>query len=185
MDTLDRLDGAFASTARVMARVSPDQLSAPTPCVEWDVRGLINHTTGVVARFAASASRTPGTMDPDADWVGTDPRAIFEQAARTNLAAWSQPDALVGTCQIPMGELPAELAAGINFLDTLVHGWDLAKALGLDPSLDSALAAAGLEFARMMMRDEFRGPRGFGPAVAVADGAPTTSQLVAFLGRQP
>jgi hypothetical protein len=49
MDIVDHLDGAFASTGRIIATVTPDGLRAPTPCAEWDVRALLNHATGVVA----------------------------------------------------------------------------------------------------------------------------------------
>jgi uncharacterized protein (TIGR03086 family) len=186
MDILDRLDGAFASTGRVMAKVTPDRLDAPTPCTEWDVRALLNHTTGVVALFAAAAARRQQEGDPrTADWVGTDPASAFNDAAKTTLEAWSQPAALEGTCRLPIGELPAEVAAGVNLVDTLVHGWDLAKALGLDPTLDPALAAAALEVSKLIINDDLRGPsKGFGPLVAIVGGSPT-AQLVAFLGRQP
>jgi uncharacterized protein (TIGR03086 family) len=189
MDIVDQLDGAFASTGRIVAKVTPELLGAPTPCDEWDVRSLLNHMTGVVARFGASASRTPPAADPQSerDWVGTDPSAQFEQAAKATLAAWARPGALDGTCLLGSGfELPARVGANINFLDTLVHGWDLARALNLDPTLDPALAAAALDIANMVVTDERRGPgKGFGPPVVIAPGASPTDQLVAFTGRQP
>ncbi len=185
MDTIKLLDAAFASTGAIIASISPDDLDKPTPCTQWDVRTLVNHTTSVVARFGAAAARGEAP-DMSTDWVGPDPGATFEQAATTTLAAWSQPGALEGTCQIRLGELPAEVAAGINFLDTLVHGWDLARALGRDVTLDPALATAGLGVARAVMTEQLRGPgKGFGPEVSVAAGASPSDQLVAFLGRQP
>jgi uncharacterized protein (TIGR03086 family) len=185
MDILDRLDGAFASTGRVMAKVAPDRLDDPTPCTEWNVRSLLNHTTGVVALFAAAAGRRQPEGDPrTADWVGTDPASAFNDAAKTTLEAWSQPAALQGTCRLPIGELPAEVAAGVNLVDTLVHGWDLAKALGLDPTLDPALAAAALEVSKLIMNDDLRRQGAFAPLVTITGGSPT-DQLVAFLGRQP
>ena len=41
---------AFAHTGAVIAKVSPGDLHAETPCADWDVRALVNHTVGVVAR---------------------------------------------------------------------------------------------------------------------------------------
>ena len=35
----------FGFTQRV-AQVRPHQWSVPTPCVEWDVRALVNHLVG-------------------------------------------------------------------------------------------------------------------------------------------
>jgi uncharacterized protein (TIGR03086 family) len=153
MDIVDRLDGAFASTGRIIALVTPQQLGSPTVCPEWDVRGLLNHTTGVVARMGAAAARTP-LAGERTDWVGAYTRAEFDEAATATLAAWSQPGALDGMCTLSFGNLPAEVVAGINFLDTLVHGWDLAKAIDVDPTLDPALAAAALEVARMVVTEE-------------------------------
>jgi len=189
MDIVDHLGGAFASTGRFVATLTPDRLRAPTPCPEWDVRALLNHATGVVANFGAAASRTaPGAKaETEPDFVGTDPSAQFEQAAAATLAAWGQPGALEGTCVLRGGfELPAQVAARINFLDTLVHGWDLARALNVDPTLDPALATAALEVAKQIVTDDRRGPgKGFGPALAASAGASPTDALVAFLGRRP
>jgi uncharacterized protein (TIGR03086 family) len=184
MDIVDRLDGAFTSTGRFIALVTPEQLSLPTVCSEWDVRALLNHTTGVVARLGAAAARTPLAGDRT-DWVGTDAGAEFEQVAKVTLSAWSQPGALEGTCGLSFGEMPAEVVAGINFLDTLVHGWDVAKAVGVDPTLDPTLASAALEVAKMVVTDERRGGKGFGNAIAIAAGSAPTDELVAFVGRQP
>jgi uncharacterized protein (TIGR03086 family) len=185
MDTLELLDGAYTSTSRIIAKVTADQLGAPTPCRDWDVRQLLNHTTGVIGRFVATASRAEA---PDReDWIGKDPLASYDDATRANLAAWSAPGALDGACTLPIGiELPANAAAGINFIDALVHGWDLATALHLDSTLDPELATAALEVSRMVIQDGFRGPgKGFGYVVEVPAGASPTDQLVAFMGRQP
>jgi uncharacterized protein (TIGR03086 family) len=185
MDNLELLDGAYTSTSRIIAKVTADQLGAPTPCRDWDVRTLLNHTTGVIGGFVATASRTQAPNRED--WVGKDPMASYEEVAKTNLAAWSAPGALDGACGLPIGmEVPATVAAGINFIDALVHGWDLAIALHLDPTLDPELAVAALEVSRMVIQDGFRGPgKGFGYVVEVPAGASPTDQLVAFMGRQP
>lgn len=184
---LDCLDGAFAATGRIIGKVTPDRLGDPTPCTAWDVRALINHITGVLALMAATASGAAPPKEMPTDWVGTDPAAIFEEAARATLAAWSQPGALDGTCRLPNGlELPAIGTARRNFIDTLVHGWDLAQALGLDATLDPALAAAALEASHEIMSEDLRGVgKPFAPVMAVAEGAPPGDQLLAFLGRHP
>jgi len=73
-----------------------------------------------------------------------------------------------------------------NFVDTLVHGWDLARVLGLDATLEPSVAIAGLEVSRQIMTEALRGPgEPFAAEVAVAASASPTDQLVAFLGRQP
>jgi len=186
---LDLLEGAFGSTGVIVAKVTPDVLGAPTPCADWDVRAVLEHATNVVAMFAGTASRTgvPTELPSEAsEWVG-DPVPTFDRVTKATLAAWSESGALDGTCHLPTGrEVPASIAIRIGFIDALVHGWDLAKALDLDPTLDPALATAALEASKMIMSDSLRGPNGaFGAEVTVAPSASPTDQLVAFLGRRP
>jgi hypothetical protein len=75
------------------------------------------------------------------------------------------------------------LALGV--VEPLVHGWDLARAIGRDAELDDELAAGCLDVAR---RHEavLRGPGMYGPAlddVPVAGSAGRA--LLAYLGRRP
>ncbi len=188
MEILEQLEGAFASTGRIVAGVRPAQLSEPTPCKEWDVGTVMAHATGVIRRFEWTALRQSppaaapaGPDDLDEDFVGA-----YRSAAESTLAAWSRPGALEGTCRLPIGmELPASAAAGINTVDALVHGWDLAKATGQDPTLDPALATAALEFCSTAITDDIRNRGAFDAIVPVPDVASPTDRLVGFLGRQP
>ncbi len=186
MEILEQLEGAFASTGRIVAGIRPAQLSEPTPCKEWDVGTVLAHATGVLTRFRGTALRQSPPTEAGADHLSEDFVGAYRTAAEAALAAWSRPRALEGTCRLPIGmELPAPAAAGINTVDTLVHGWDLATATGQDPTLDPALAAAALDFCTIAITDDVRGRGAFGPIVPVSDGASPTDRLVAFLGRQP
>src|SRR4051812_32625651 len=149
METLDLMQRAFASTGGRIAKVTPADLSTTTPCTEWDVRALLNHTIGVVAGFTATAERKPSPYSDDHDFVGDDPNAAFQHAAKATLHAWSQPGAFDGVVKLGIGfEVPAPVGASINFVDTLVHGWDVSKALGQDPTLDAELATEALALIR-------------------------------------
>ncbi|HEX6476700.1 MAG TPA: TIGR03086 family metal-binding protein [Acidimicrobiales bacterium] len=186
MEILEQLEGAFDSTGQVVAGIRPAQLSEPTPCKEWDVRTVLGHTTGVVTRFGWTARRETPPDDARTDDVADDFSAAYCAAVASTLAAWAAPDALEGTCRLPNGmELPAPVAAGINATDTLVHGWDLARATGQVLILDPALATAALEFCRAAITDDIRKGGAFGAVVPVPDDASPSDQLVGFLGRQP
>jgi uncharacterized protein (TIGR03086 family) len=183
---LEQLEGAFGSTERVVAGIRPAQMSEPTPCKEWDVRTLLGHTTGVVTRFCWTARRESPPEDAGADEVADDFAGAYRAAAASTLAAWAAPHALEGTCRLPIGmELPAPVAAGINAVDTLVHGCDLARATGQPLTIDPALATAALEFCRSAITDDIRHRGAFGPIVPVSDDASPSDRLVGFLGRQP
>jgi uncharacterized protein (TIGR03086 family) len=184
MEILEQLEGAFRSTGRVVAGIRPAQLNEPTPCKEWDVRALLDHTIGVVTRFRLTALRQPQGDAPAA--VGEDFLGEYRAATEATLAAWAGRGPLEGTCLLPIGtEIPARAAAGINAVDTLVHGWDLAKATAQPVEIDPALADAALEFCRSFVTDEIRNRGAFGPIVPVADDASATDRLAGFLGRQP
>ena len=43
MDLFAALERAVASTAEIVTMTPADQLDAPTPCPDWDVRALLNH----------------------------------------------------------------------------------------------------------------------------------------------
>jgi uncharacterized protein (TIGR03086 family) len=183
---LEQLEGAFGSTGQIVAGIRPAQLSEPTPCKEWDVRTLLGHTTGVVTRFGWTARRESPPEDARTDEVADDFTGAYRAATASTLAAWAAPRALEGTCRLPIGmELPAPVAAGINAVDTLVHGWDLARATGQAMTIDPALATAALEFSRSAITDDIRNGGAFGPVVPVSDDASPSDRLVGFLGRQP
>lgn len=86
------------------------------------------------------------------------------------------------TLALPFGGFPAEVVAGINQLDSLVHGWDLGVSLGLPLTLPDDLADTAMRMARV------RVPMGrghvFGAEVSTAGTSPG-EKLLAFSGRDP
>jgi uncharacterized protein (TIGR03086 family) len=191
METFTAFEYAVASTAEIIKGTAPDQADLPTPCSEWDVRSLLSHVIGTLwlteALFTGQAPRypmAPGGL-PDTDPGGDDPVAAYAEASAAALAAVGAGDALSRAHVTPLGEMPGPLLAGFTTLDIAVHGWDLARATGQPADLDGRLAAHVLAFAgQTLATPEMRGPR-IGPARPVADDAPVTQRLAAFLGRQP
>ncbi len=81
--------------------------------------------------------------------------------------------------------LPRRVRAGIHIVETIVHGWDLAKATGQPTEIEPELYAFAWQSSKDI-DDSFRGPgRPFGPPVVAPPGASDTEKLVAWLGRQP
>ena len=67
------LDRAIATGGAVIAGVRPDQLTAPTPCPEMDVRAMLSHLVGVLGRIAALGNdddpfSVTEAYAPDDDW---------------------------------------------------------------------------------------------------------------------
>src|SRR5580698_5258846 len=103
--TTENLEQAFASTASVLANVTPSHLSDSTPCASWDVRGLINHIVGGTAFFEAAATGTPPTGG-DKDFAAGDFNADFAAGVAKVLAAFSTDGAMEKTMKLPFGEMP-------------------------------------------------------------------------------
>jgi uncharacterized protein (TIGR03086 family) len=181
MELIDSLEQTFQHTHGVIGNVRADQLDNTTPCDEWTVRQLLEHTIGVVAGLGAAASGEPHDTPLE---LGSDPAAQFHEIAAANLAAWRTPGAFDQLVDFGAGPMPGRVAAGINLLDTATHAWDIAKATGQPTQLPDDLARYALEVSRATISPEIR-PGRFGVEQAAPADAGPTEQLVAFLGRQP
>jgi uncharacterized protein (TIGR03086 family) len=183
-NVIGQIDRALDMTGAIVAAVDSDRLAAPTPCVEWDVRSVLNHTVGGMHLFAAELSGTDAGAEHEDDWLGADPQTAFAAAAEVDRAAWHRPDALTGTVHISFGDLPGSAAAVVHLTEVVVHGVDLAVSIDRPDLVDDELcgelltimhAAGGL--------DAFRKPGIFDEEVAVADDAPAHRRLLGYVGR--
>ncbi len=176
---------ANAVAERVLAGIRREQLGAPTPCSEWDVRALANHFVEVPQMAVAAATGGP-MPESGTDLVGDDPLGAFAGAARAAQAALAAPGGLDRTYALPWGEMPGSDLARILLADTTIHAWDLAKATDQLAALDPELCEEVLAWGRTVMKPEYRTPEaGFGPEVTVPADAPACARLAAFYGRQP
>lgn len=180
----EQLDRAFASTRAVLAKVTADQLDAPTPCVSWDVRALINHFVGS-ARWAATGVAS-ARMVGNADYAAGDFLASYDESVAFALEAFGVPGALERTIALEFGEMSGGALMRLSAREQFTHGWDLARALGHHTDLDPSLAAEMLDQARAEIGEAFRGPDGtafFGPIAEAPPTACPADRLAAYLGR--
>jgi uncharacterized protein (TIGR03086 family) len=141
-DPIALLARAVEQTRAIISRIRPDQETLPTPCTDWDVRSLVNHTVFDTQNFTAAVS---GGERPssDADLIGTNWTDAYNTASDQLLAAWRQ-RGTAGALQLGRGEVAATWASGMHLFSQTVHGWDLASATGqstdLDPEVGQAVA---------------------------------------------
>jgi uncharacterized protein (TIGR03086 family) len=173
---------------QVVDGIQPDQMSAATPCAEWDVRAVLNHVTGGSLMFAECVEN--GSISDEefgrlmsSDLVGDQPSAAFGAAADRALAAFAQPGALERIVTLPFGTMPAGVASSIAIFDLTVHALDLADATGQTNALDPDVLQAGWEAAQAMLSPELRAAGLFAEAKPCADDAPLADRLMAFSGR--
>ncbi|WP_406638777.1 TIGR03086 family metal-binding protein [Amycolatopsis sp. WGS_07] len=185
MNPVDDLAAVLDSTSALVAGVS--HWDAPTPCPEWTVRELVNHLvlghrlfTGVLRGEAG------GSLDPrTADALGDDPVAAYREAVVRLLAAFRQPGVLERVVEVPAGRVPGIAAVHLRIVEELVHGWDLARATGQEPSFADDVAEREIGFSAAKLGDLPPERSPFAPPVPVAEDAPPLDRLVALLGRSP
>jgi uncharacterized protein (TIGR03086 family) len=186
MEAVELYRGTAAHWQALVGAVRPDQWSAPTPCPKWDVRALVNHVVGEQLWLPPlMAGQTIAEVGDrfDGDLLGEDPVAVAAAANTGAVAAVPPAVAEARTVHLSYGESSAEEYARGVAADQLVHGWDLAAAIGADRALDASLVAAVTEW--YTPKEPFyreAGEVAARPDVPADD--PATRLLVAF-GRDP
>jgi uncharacterized protein (TIGR03086 family) len=195
---------AVAIAAPVIAGVHRDQLTLQSPCVEFDVKGLLDHLVFVLHRVAAlgrgDEAFAPNSMadaviehdDYAADWIAA--AALVEEA-------WSDDATLSHTVVLPWATMSGAAVLAMYVSEITTHTWDVAIATGQRPAWDDDVCRLALDAMRrdLPMADrtpmweqfkahapanfEFDPP--FANAIAVGADAPLIDQLVAWTGRQP
>jgi uncharacterized protein (TIGR03086 family) len=164
----------------VLANVSPDQLSAPTPCSEWTIRDLIEHVIGGNELVGPWGGRTDEPAARPDDLV-----AAHRAAAAGAQAIFAGPDGLTTMFKLPFGELPGQFFVGVRTADVLTHAWDLAAATGQSTDLDPELAVEQLAAVRAFVGPQLRGPgKPFADEEPCSPERAPADQLAAFLGRK-
>lgn len=185
---VDNLATALDAVGEMLADVREDQWHAPTPCIDWDVREVVNHLVLGDDLTSEVLCGGPGlgfdAFDPKArDGLGEDPVASYRSASVKLVAALRQPDVPEQVFQLPIGPVPGVVILRLRTTETLVHGWDVARATGQRLSLPDQLVFPSLEFSREMLASADPATLPLAAPQPVADDAPALDRLVALLGR--
>ncbi len=155
----------------------------PAPCDGWVARDVVGHLVEWVPAFFEAAggpvlSGGPSVDDdPAGAWIAMNDRiqellddpVASEVVVTHPYAGTHRFDDAIGTFVLG---------------DVVVHTWDLARATGLDESLDADVVhdmLIGMEPLDEMLRASGQ----YGPRVEVAPDADEQTRLIAFTGRQP
>jgi uncharacterized protein (TIGR03086 family) len=188
----------------VIAGVGSHQLGLPSPCVEFDVQGLLTHLVFVLHRVAAlgrgDEAFAPNSM-ADTSVEHDDWAADWKAAAAELDKAWADDAKLAKIVVLPWATMTGAEMLAMYVSEITTHTWDIAKATGQNPKWDDAVCQLALDAMhrdlpmadRTPMWDEFKAnaPANFqfdppfANAVAVSTDAPLIDQLVAWTGRRP
>jgi uncharacterized protein (TIGR03086 family) len=179
------LKGAISYALDTVRDVTPQTLSRPTPCSQWNLRMLLRHV-----------NESLGALQEAVDWGSVDPCAYtpcgqapddlvceFRGRAARLLRDWNA--AAEQGRVIAIGDLPlmASTVAGVGAVEIAVHGWDISRACGERRPIPPTLAMAMLHFTSLVV-GECRRPM-FAAPVTVSPTASPSDRLIAFLGREP
>jgi uncharacterized protein (TIGR03086 family) len=178
---------ALADCREYVANIRDDQWGDPTPDEDWDVRTLVNHIVSGnwwAGELAAGATIESVGDRLDGDVLGADATAAFDASAEVAAAVFREPGAMERPCAVSYGPVPGEVYCGHRLIDVLVHGWDVAKGTGQDPTLPPHLVLACLEVVEPQA-EMLAGSGAFHTDVPVDPDADPQTRLLAFLGRRP
>jgi uncharacterized protein (TIGR03086 family) len=176
----------------LVSRVTVEDLGRPTPCSQWSLRELLAHMTVQHRGFAAAAGGRGADLGvwragpAAADLVGA-----YAEAVGAVLAAFAEDG--VADRQFALPEIatgttfPGRQAMAFHLVDYVVHGWDVARCLGVGFEPDPEVLAVALRVAQAVPDGPGRLEPGsaFRPAVTAPAPAGPLDQIVALLGRSP
>ena len=182
-----RLAEVLDLTGGLIPQVRGDQWTAPTPCSEWQVRALVDHLVVGNVLYAGLLAGQVSMQDVarlrEGDHLGDRPVEAYRQSASTVVAASEQPGVLERPVTLPFGRVPGAVALHLRMVEVLVHGWDLAQAVGLPVRFPDDVVEQEIEFSRQALPQLPADRRPFGPSQPVPDDAPPIDRLAALLGR--
>ena len=181
-ETADRFATAAAGFSRTVAAVPADAWNNASPCVGWNARDIVRHLVEWVPGFYGANAKLTFPSGPSVD---DDPVGAWATMRDGILAVLADPVASAFEFDSRAGKMSVEQSiAMIVTGDVMIHTWDLARATGLDETLDPIEVHRMLEGVQPF--DEILRSSGqFGPKVMVPDSADEQTKLLAFMGRTP
>jgi uncharacterized protein (TIGR03086 family) len=172
--------------------VTADQLTAATPCVDFDVRAVIDHLAWAAVLSQRSATRTPFEHDwssltpaPFLDGVPVEQWAAAVPAELDTAAdAWGDPAAWEGETLMGTAPMPAGVVGPMMLAEFVLHGWDLARAIGAAYDVPADLGEATLAAVQPLVQMG-RDGGWYGPEVPVPADAPAFDRALGLTGRDP
>jgi uncharacterized protein (TIGR03086 family) len=176
---------ALDDSSEFVALVTIEDLGKATPCGDWSLADLLAHMIGQHRGFtvavndhdAPASAYEPVPFDPSS-WDSSVAALVsaFDHAALDDTAV---------LVEVRASPLPISWIVAAQTLDTAVHTWDIAHALGQWYEPPAAVLAAVADLALTIPDGEGRARPGsaFGPALPL-DGSPWERTL-SQLGRDP
>ena len=175
-----RVAGRFSQRADAVADGDWDR---PAPCDGWVARDVVRHLVDWIPAFFDAAGGPALPVGPSID---DDPAGAWRTMSDGIQTLLHDPVASSTVVSHPRAgdhrfdDTIAMFVVG----DVVIHTWDLARATGLDETLDADVVhdmLVGME----PMDEALRSSGHYGRKVDVPDDADEQTKLIAFTGRRP
>lgn len=173
-----RIASQFTDRVR---QVPSDSWNDDSPCAGWTARDVVGHLVEWIPGFFGAQGVAFGAVPS----VDVDPLKAWIAVDKALSAALDDPTQAERTIESPFG--PQSLAETIDMIvvgDVFIHTWDLARAAGLDESLDADQVQRMLDSMGSIPDEVLRSGGMFGPRIDVTDDADDQTKLLAFVGRR-
>jgi uncharacterized protein (TIGR03086 family) len=180
----DAFERAMDGCKEVLRQVPAGRWVSPSPCEGWSARDVTDHLIAEIRWGADLVVGNEGSV-PSAPVESNDGEApvVAWEMARRRLEEVCTPQALDRQVRWPFGEQSVERGLGLFSLEILIHTWDIARAAGLDVTLDPDLVHVHL-LRLQRVGHLLRGPGMYGPELPAPPDADEQQRLLSFLGRK-
>ena len=179
-EEIDRYERVATGFDQRIKAVPADKWGAPAPCEGWTARDVVAHVVRNHRSMAAAATETEAKEMTDDE----DPARAWTDTYESVVALTKDAGVLSNPVNGPGGPMPFEQAlGGLVSMDTCIHTWDLARAVGGDEHLDPDVVRLSWEMLEPMDA-MLRRPGVFGPKLDAPADADEQTRLLYFLGRR-
>ncbi|OBH00667.1 hypothetical protein A5696_15730 [Mycobacterium sp. E2699] len=154
-------------------------LSAPTPCPDWDLRRLLFH----VRTSLADAAAVLAARAPDPAPVPSDPVAAARSGIVDFLIASTALPTTGRWCEIRGRTLPAKTVVLVGAIEMTLHAWDIGQACRNDRPIPPEIASTLLWLSPPLARADLAG-QVFAEPLPVPATATPSDRLLALFGRR-
>ncbi|AYF73576.1 TIGR03086 family protein [Nocardia yunnanensis] len=179
------LETAAAEVEAVVTAVADTDFDRPTPS-GISVGALLAHIVGFTEAFRQGATKEMlGRSQPPAPGAALAPdwRDRIPAQLKALAAAWREPSAWAGDTEVGGVVAPASQMAIFALDELVIHGWDLARAIGAPYAPPASDLAVLQGFLRDTPREGIPGL--FGPVVDIPAEAPLLDRVLGLTGRDP
>ena len=144
LNVIELYEGAVQNMLPILGGIQENQLTAPTPCSEWNVQNLVIHNIKVTgfAQGTIRGNNAVNAMDVSGQVPSEGAVDAFVTGTNGVLDLLKNSTDLGEVIETPFGNIPIAHFIMFPIIDIVIHKWDLAKGTGQNTDIDAGLAEA-------------------------------------------